>query len=63
MDDLKESLNHLWDNIPIDTVIASILDPRTKYFERIPNNEINEALKVMQKVSDLVHLNFLICKR
>ena len=53
MDDLKESLNQLWDNIPIDTVIASILDPRTKYFERIPKNEINEALKVMQKVSDL----------
>ena len=49
-DDLSESISVLWDNLPIDTVIASILDPRTKFFDRIPKNEINEAIKIMAKV-------------
>jgi hypothetical protein len=40
----------LWDNLPIDTVIASLLDPRTKFFDRIPKHEVNEALKIMAKV-------------
>lgn len=48
--DLNESLCVLWDDLPIDTVIASILDPRTKFFDRIPKKEINEALKIMAKV-------------
>ena len=48
--DLNESLCMLWDDLPFDTVIASILDPRTKFFDRIPKKEINEALKIMAKV-------------
>jgi hypothetical protein len=46
--DLLQCLNELWDTLPIDTVIASILDPRTKWFEKIPKNEINEALKILK---------------
>jgi hypothetical protein len=48
--DLLECLNVLWDSLPIDTVIASILDPRTKWYDRIPKHEITEALKVLQGV-------------
>jgi hypothetical protein len=47
--DLQESLNQLWDTLPIDSVISSILDPRTKWHERIPTKEITEALKTMQE--------------
>jgi len=47
--DLQQQLNEIWDNLPIDTVIASMLDPRTKWFNKIPVNEITEALKVMKK--------------
>lgn len=50
MEDLQESLNLLWDKLPVDTIIASILDPRTKFFHRIPKKEIEEGLKVMKKV-------------
>jgi hypothetical protein len=49
MKDLQESINELWDRLPVDTVIASILDPRTKFFERIPQQEIDEALKILKK--------------
>ncbi len=48
--DLQEELDRLWDVLPIDTVIASIFDPRTKWFPRIPANEIKEALSVLKKV-------------
>jgi hypothetical protein len=48
--DLQESLNNLWDDLPLDTVTASILDPRTKWFHRIPNHEINEALAALKQV-------------
>ena len=50
IDDLERCLNELWDELPLDTVIASILDPRTKWFPRIPANEIKEALVSMKKV-------------
>jgi len=46
--DLLECLNVLWDSLPIDTVIASILDPRTKWYDKIPKHEITEALKILQ---------------
>jgi hypothetical protein len=54
--DLQQQLDDIWDDLPIDTVIASMLDPRTKWFKRIPVNEIGEALKLMKKVQG----NFLI---
>jgi len=47
--DLTNEINELWDKLPIDTVIASILDPRTKFFPRIPAHEITEALKTLSK--------------
>jgi hypothetical protein len=47
--DLQQQLDDIWDDLPIDTVIASMLDPRTKWYKRIPVNEITEALKVMKK--------------
>lgn len=50
IEDLEGCLNNLWDDLPLDTVIASILDPRTKWFPRIPANEIKEALSCMKKV-------------
>lgn len=50
MVDLLDSLNDLWDALPAESVIASILDPRTKFFDRIPDNEIKEALQMMKKV-------------
>jgi hypothetical protein len=49
MKDLQNSINQLWDDLPIDTVIASILDPRTKFFDKIPENEITNALKTLKK--------------
>jgi len=49
IEDLERCLNALWDELPLDTVIASILDPRTKWFPRIPANEIKEALSCMKK--------------
>lgn len=48
--DMVKSISELWDNLPIDTVIASILDPRVKFFDPIPKSEINEALKIMATV-------------
>jgi hypothetical protein len=49
-DDLLEELETIWANLPVDSVICSMLDPRTKWFEKIPARERNEALKEMQKV-------------
>ncbi len=43
-------LNVLWDSLPIDTVIASILDPRTKWYDKIPKHEIAEALNILKGV-------------
>lgn len=51
IEDLLECLNVLWDSLPIDTVIASILDPRTKWYDKIPKHEIAEALKILQGVT------------
>jgi len=46
--DLLECLNKLWDSLPIDTVIASIIDHRTKWHDRIPKHESTEALNILQ---------------
>jgi len=48
MVELKEKLNILWDKLPIDTVIATMLDPRTKWLEKIPADEIKEALHTLK---------------
>jgi hypothetical protein len=46
--DMEEELKIFWDKLPIDTVIASILDPRTKKYHKIPPYEINEAVKIIK---------------
>jgi len=48
-------LTSYWDEkLPIDTVIATLLDPRTKFFHRIPAKEIGEAIKILKsEYSDL----------
>jgi hypothetical protein len=48
MEDLGKELNIFWDSLPIDTVIATILDPRTKMFHKIPPKEIDEAVKILK---------------
>lgn len=48
--DLEEELKLFWDKLPIDTVVASILDPRTKKYHKIPPHEINEAVKIIKLV-------------
>ena len=48
--DMENSLNLLWNNLPIDSVIASILDPRVKEFQKIPQNEIDEAKAILKDV-------------
>lgn len=53
---MDKSICILWDDLPVDTVIASILDPRTKFFDRIPKKEINEALKIMAKVQSIIKI-------
>jgi hypothetical protein len=50
INDLSTCINELWDSLPLDSVIASILDPRTKWFPRIPAGEIKEALDAMKIV-------------
>lgn len=48
--DLQEELNYIWDHLPIDTVIATLLDPRTKFYSKIPKKEETEALRILKKV-------------
>jgi hypothetical protein len=48
--DMEEELKIFWDKLPIDTVIASVLDPRTKKYHKIPPHEINEAVKIIKSV-------------
>ena len=48
--DLKETLNELWDNLPLDTVSATMLDPRFKFYDKIPKPERNESLEQLKKV-------------
>jgi hypothetical protein len=49
IEDLLEKLNEFWDALPIDTVIASILDPRAKLNLPIPQEEQKEAISRIEK--------------
>jgi hypothetical protein len=48
--DLQESLNALWNKLPLDTVSATILDPRFKFYDKIPKKEVTEAIESLKKV-------------
>ncbi len=50
IEDLLQCVAELWDKLPIDTVIASILDPRTKWYDKIPSGEVTEGLKILKQV-------------
>ena len=45
----QQRLNVVWNTIPVDTVIASLLDPRTKDIDGIPAHELKEAKDQMHK--------------
>lgn len=45
----QERLNVVWNTIPVDTVIASLLDPRTKDIDGIPAHELKEAKDQLHK--------------
>jgi len=50
INDLTESLNQIWDNLPIDTVIAVFLDPRLSHIlPNIPKEERDEAISHVEK--------------
>jgi len=49
IEDMVVCITELWDKLPIDTVIASILDPRTKWYDKIPSCEVTEALKILKQ--------------
>ena len=49
---LEEKLNCIWDKLPIDTIIATFLDPRIKTsMEQIPKREQTAAMLLLEKVS------------
>lgn len=57
--ELLEEVNQLWDKLPLDTVIATILDPRTKWYDKIPAHEIKEALSTLKQVITLIKRNIM----
>lgn len=58
-EDLKRCLGELWDNLPLDTVSATILDPRFKFYDKIPKKETKEALESLRDVCLILHLFIL----
>ncbi len=57
--ELKKCLDALWDDLPLDTVSATILDPRFKFYDKIPKNETREALERLREVYLILHLFIL----
>lgn len=45
---MKEKLAQLWDQLPQDTLIASLLDPRFKFLTSFPETEKEEAWKLLE---------------
>jgi hypothetical protein len=50
VEDFQNQLNALWNKLPIDSIIATFLDPRVKVLSQIPKNEHDEAVRVMARV-------------
>jgi hypothetical protein len=50
IEEFKFALNALWNKLPIDTIIATFLDPRVKVLDQIPKREHDEAVKTMARV-------------
>lgn len=49
VEEFKFALNGLWNKLPVDTIIATFLDPRVKVLSQIPRKEHDEALRVIGK--------------
>jgi len=50
MSQAREALNVIWDNIPIDALIATYLDPRMKnHISTVPLSEMNEAMELLKQ--------------
>jgi hypothetical protein len=45
--EFKLALNVLWDKLPVDSIIATFLDPRVKVLDQIPKREHDEAVKTL----------------
>lgn len=59
---LQEKLNVIWDKLPIDTVIATFLDPRVKTaLSRIPKGEVTRATNLLEKVWSFLYTE-LTCR-
>ena len=56
VEEFQNALNSLWNKLPIDSIIATFLDPRVKVLSQIPKNEHDEAVRTMARVC----LSFLI---
>jgi len=49
VEEFQNQLNSLWNKLPIDSIIATFLDPRVKVLSQIPKNEHDEAVKTMAR--------------
>jgi hypothetical protein len=62
--DLQEKFNQIWDNLPVDALKATYLDPRIKNLPSIPPNEVKEMKLLLREeckaVLYLFCLNHLI---
>jgi len=58
--DLKEEIALLWDKLPEDTLISSLLDPRLKSLSAFPENEVLEAWKLLKQEYDIMKCSTIV---
>ncbi len=63
VEEFKFALNALWNKLPIDSIIATFLDPRVRVLNQIPKKEQDEAIRTMARVclSFVIHFFILLC--
>jgi hypothetical protein len=47
--DLKEGISKAWDELPVDTLLATLLDPRFKNMTSFPQAEIDSAWDILKR--------------
>jgi len=55
--DTKKALCELWDRMPEDTLLASLLDPRFKNMNGFPECEIKEAWRILEQEYKLISMS------